>query len=412
MRGFPKEAEHRPIVINARKPKLTVVARSFPPQVSGSAILLTNLLGNYHGNLSAIAGCNRYLNTDAAFLPPCQTRYLRFPRMLPRLYERLTRRLPALISRSIGASIRRALIKSRTDIVLAAYPSHDFLVGAFLAAREIGLPFYAYMHDLWLDQTSADTATARFTKHWEPMILGESTRVLCMTEAMQKHYEMKYGIKTYLLPHCVAEKSELKMNVGMQPPKLPKPTVLFVGAVSAEMNLDALKVLASASELLPSEYELLFCTSSDLATLNRLGVQSSRLRAKYVSRAEVQRLQSEAHVLVAPLSHKDCATDEVRTVFSTKILEYLVAGRPIIVFAPEDSYHVESARKNGWGYPVTEDSPAALAAAIQKVTEDENVAAKLVQGALTEARSRSATHQAERLQSWVIADCGHSYSAR
>jgi glycosyltransferase involved in cell wall biosynthesis len=152
---------------------------------------------------------------------------------------------------------------------------------------------------------------------------------------MQKHYEMKYGIKTYLLPHCVAEKSELKMNVGMQPPKLPKPTVLFVGAVSAEMNLDALKVLASASELLPSEYELLFCTSSDLATLNRLGVQSSRLRAKYVSRAEVQRLQSEAHVLVAPLSHKDCATDEVRTVFSTKILEYLVAGRPIIVFARE-----------------------------------------------------------------------------
>ena len=50
--------------------------------------------------------------------------------------------------------------------------------------------------------------------------------------------------------------------------------------------------------------------------------------------------------------------DEVRTVFSTKILEYLVSGRPIVVFAPEGSYHAESAKKNGWGYVVTEDSPS------------------------------------------------------
>jgi hypothetical protein len=75
-------------------------------------------------------------------------------------------------------------------------------------------------------------------------------------------------------------------------------------------------------------------------------------------------LQSEAHVLVAPLSHKNCSIDEVRTVFSTKLLEYLIAGRPIVVFAPEDSYHAESARRGGWGgYVVSEDSPAALASA-------------------------------------------------
>jgi glycosyltransferase involved in cell wall biosynthesis len=128
---------------------------------------------------------------------------------------------------------------------------------------------------------------------------------------------------------------------------------------------------------------------------------------KYVSRAEVQRLQSEAHVLVAPLSHKNCSIDEVRTVFSTKLLEYLVAGRPIVVFAPEGSYHAESAGKNGWGYVVTEDSPAALAAAIERVITDENLAAALVRGALQEAWSRKAKHHAKRLQEWVLADVRH-----
>jgi glycosyltransferase involved in cell wall biosynthesis len=229
-----------------------------------------------------------------------------------------------------------------------------------------------------------------------------------MTEAMQRHYEKKYGLQTELLPHSIPEQDYLRAPREMLLPRMPKPTVLFVGAVNPAMNLNALKVLASASECLPHEYELLYCTSTELATLQRMGIQSSRLRATYVSRAEVQRLQSEAHVLVAPLSHKDCAVDEVRTVFSTKLLEYLLSGRPIVVFAPEDSYHAESARKHGWGYVVTEDSPAALAAAIVQVTTDENLAAELVRSALQEAHSRQARQHAQRLQEWVVTDARQS----
>ena len=70
------------------------------------------------------------------------------------------------------------------------------------------------------------------------------------------------------------------------------------------MNLDALKVLAKASELLPQDYVLLFCTSSSREDLVSLGIRSSRLQVQYVSRHEVQRLQGEVDVLVAPLSHK------------------------------------------------------------------------------------------------------------
>jgi glycosyltransferase involved in cell wall biosynthesis len=296
------------------------------------------------------------------------------------------------------------LIKLETDVVLAAFPSEDFLVAAFFAARNLNLPFYVHMHDLWTENTTAGTPAARFAEKWEPVIFRNSTRVLCMTEAMQKHYEGKYGIKTELLPHCVRAQDCLEAPAKIQPARMANPTVLFVGGVSAAMNLDALKVLAAASELLPEGYDLLYCTSSDLSTLKRLGIQSSRLRVKYVSRGEVQRLQSEAHVLVAPLSHKNCSIDEVRTVFSTKLLEYMISGRPIIVFAPRDSYHSEAASKNGWGYVVTEDSPVALAAAIVKVVNDEHLAARLVRGALREARARSAKNYADQLRAWIIAE--------
>lgn len=387
-----------------RSPTLTVVSRSFPPQVSGSAILLTNLLSSYTGYVRVVAGHDQYLKSDPAFRPPCVTRYLALPRILPRVYDGVRRRFPTLLYRSVQGPIRRSLAKLGTNIVLSAFPYEEFLVATFLAARELHLPFYSNMHDLWMENTPIGTASMRFAEKWEPIILKESRRVLCMTEAMQTYYEKKYGIVTELLPHTVSQQDLLRSPTEMHPPRMAKPTVLFIGTVSDAMNLDALQVLAAASELLPRGYELLYCTSMDLPTLSRLGIKSSRLQARYVSRAEAQRLQSEAHVLVAPLSHKNCSLPEVRTVFSTKLLEYLISGRPIVVFAPEGSYHAESAKKNGWGYVVTEDSPTALAAAIMKVITHASLAAELVHGALQEARSRSAERHAKRLQEWVLAD--------
>jgi glycosyltransferase involved in cell wall biosynthesis len=383
---------------------LMVVAPTFPPQVSGSTILLANLFSSYSGKVNAIAGYDRYSKSDPAFLAPCPSRHLRLPRTFPLLYERLSRRFPGTVSLSIRSSIHRTLKEFGSKVVLATFPYGVNLVATFLAARQLNLPFYAYMHDLWTENMPSGTTAARFAEKWEPVVLRESTRVLCMTEAMQKYYEKKYRIRTELLPHSVAEEDYLDAPAQMLPPRLPKPTVLFVGAVSFPMNLDALKVLACASELLPPEYELLFCTSMDAPTLGRLGIRSNRLQVKYMSRAEVQRLQSEVHVLVAPLSHKNCSIDEVRTVFSTKLLEYLISGRPIIVFAPEDSYHAVSASKRGWGYVVTEDSPVALAAAIEKVVRDEKLAVRLVHGALQEARSRNAKSHARRLLEWVLSD--------
>lgn len=385
-------------------PTLTVVARGFPPQVSGSPILLANLLSGYTGKVNAVVGYSAYAQYDPAFLPPCPVHYLALPRRFPILCDRLERRLPSVFRGSVQIAIRRALRTLGTDVVMAAFPQETYVVASFLAARQLRLPFYVHMHDLWAENIPTGTTAARFAALWEPRVLRQATRVLCMTEAMQKHYEKKYGIQTDLLPHCVPEQDYARAPSHVHPARMAPPTVLFVGAVSAEMNQHALQVLAAASELLPKEYELLFCTSFNLATLKRFGIQSSRLRAQYVSREEVQRLQTEAQVLVAPLSHQDCSMHEVQTVFSTKLLEYLVSGRPIVVFAPATSYHAVSAHEHGWGYVVTENSPQALATAIVQVATDDTLAATLVQGARQEAQSRRAMHHAARLQEWVRTD--------
>ena len=383
---------------------LAVVSASFPPQVSGSAILLNNLLSGFEGGKIVIAGFDTYSKVDTTFTNHYDTISLYVPRLFSRVNTQLRVRLPGLASRVLEVEIGRILRHQRPHVVLAAYPYDTYLVATFLAAKSLNIPFYAYMHDLWIENTTRGTPLGDFARKWESRILKEATRVLCMTEAMQDHYERKYGIRGDLLPHTISHQDLLSAPSGILPSQTAKPTVLFIGTVSPPMNLDALKTLASAAELLPPEYEMIFCTPSSIASLRDMGISIKRLQIKYLSRPEVQALQSRVNILIAPLSHKNCSSDEVRTVFSTKLLEYLVSGRPILIFGPAGCYHVDSARNGNWAHVLTEDNPVALAKAIVEVTKNDRLSSRLVHGALKEAKTRDAKLFGEKLYQWVIAD--------
>lgn len=391
-------------MLAAQKPMLTVVAHTFPPRVSATAIVLSNLLSSYKGPLSAVSGHERNGTFDSTFTPPCLTEYLSLPRILPRTYESIRRRFPSITSYLIQKPIENSLKRLRANVVMGVFPYDDVLVATFRAARRLHIPFYAYIQDLWIETMAAGTWRAHFATKWEPLILKNADRVICMTEAAQYHYEKKYDIKTDLLPHCNHENSYCSAAQSLSPPKMANPTALFVGGINDKFNLDALRVLARSSELLPKNYELIYSTRRSLQKLHSLGIKSSRLSVKYVPRTAAIRFQSEVHVLIAPLSHKNCSREEVRTLFSTKLLTYMLSGRPIIVFAPQDSYLAQSARKTGWAYVVSEDSPKALAEAIVTVVENVELSSQLVSSALKEARLRNPTRYALQLEEWVNQD--------
>lgn len=383
-------------------PRLMVVSQTFPPLVAGSPVLLANLLRSYPGDVVAVAGYSRYLREDPTFVPPCPTAYLRPPafRLFQSSYDRLIRHMHPLVR----WFIRRQASRWRPDVIMGVFPVVDFFVPAFQVAQELRVPFYSYMHDLWKENFAPDHYRTVLADKWEEPILRQSRRVLCMTETQRDHYSKKYGIVGELLPHTVFQEALNEAPRHLLEATLPKRTVLFVGSVAYRMNDDALRVLAQASELLPPDVELIFCTGTSASELSQAGIRSSRLRVMWVPPDKIRQFQSSAHALVAPLSHKNCAADEVRTVFSTKLLEYMVSGRPIVVFGPSDSFHVWSARRGKWGYVVDEDDPSALAKGIMKVMEDDVLARELVLGALKEAQRRGSKAYAAELHEWVLED--------
>lgn len=389
-----------------RPPKLMVVSQTFPPMVGGSPILLANLLRDYPGEVVAAAGFSRYCKQDPDFLPPCPTAYLRPPRFYPAelIYDRLIQHAFPLIR----GFLRRQVRRWKPDVMLGAFPVVDFFIPAYQVARELDLPFYAHMHDLWQENYTPGSRRGKLAEQWEREILTNAKRVLCMTGTQRDHYQKKYGIDPLILPHTISTKELSEAPRQMSRAVLPRRTALFVGSCSDGMNMDALRVLSRAAELLPDDFDVMLCTGSKPEDLAAQGVESRRFKIAWKTRTQVKELQSAAHVLIAPLSHKNGEADEVRTVFSTKLLEYLVSGRPILVFAPADSFHAQSARNGGWGYVVDQDDPRSLAEGIVKLASDEALASSLVDGALAEARRREAVLFGRILHEWVCKDSGEA----
>ncbi|MFC2170862.1 glycosyltransferase family 4 protein [Calditrichota bacterium] len=384
------------------KHKLMIVTNYFPPLVGGSQVIFYNLLQDYQGEVMAVTAYAHGWNKDPEFQVSCETKYLNPPPFWPftRYYTRLLRHIMPIIRIFISRQIK----SWKPDIILAPYPSPEFLIPAYFSAKRAGIKFYVYMHDLWGENFHDEHYMAKLSNRYEKEILQGATRVFCITQAQANHYKDKFGIRPYILPHSIPSKTLASMPKKIVPPTLESRTVLFIGHFSNVLNIDSVRTLSRAAKLLPEDLKIVFCTMPSYEEMESRGVDTTRIERRWLPRQEVQKLQSQANLLVVPLSFNEQFKSEISTVFSTKLLEYLVSGRPILAIGPGYSFHTKSAREGNWAYVVDENDEKKIAEAIMNVIEDDQLAESLVSGALEEARKRNATIAAANLLEWMEED--------
>ncbi len=388
--------------------RLMFVDTWFAPCVGGSEVLMANLLSCYPGEVFAAVQKHPLVLEDPGFRSPCPVYRMWVPQrgLSWRIFSRLQQ--TPLIMLAYRRFLRGQIRRHRPKVIIAAASSWNMFASAFQVASQAGIPFYAHMHDLWEENCPPSSGSQSLARRWEPLILKRARRLLFMTTVQADFYREKYGIEGQLLPHTVLPAILAAAPHAMVSPRLPERTVLFVGTLSSQMNTDAMRVMAKAAEMLPGDVRCVILSRSSRTSWAAAGISSPRLLICSASREEVATHVSAAHILLAPLSHKNCSHHEVRTVLSTKLLEYLVSGRPILVFSPRNSFQAQSARQGGWGLVVDEDDPRALANGILNLLSDQALCARLVAGALLEARNRDARVHSRRLYDWVLEDSGVS----
>jgi glycosyltransferase involved in cell wall biosynthesis len=385
--------------------KLVIISRSFAPMVIGTPVLLSNLFSSYKAPVEALAGWLYDAKVDPAFTPPCPSRYLRMPHpFLQRVFDRYVNKMVPLIEWYLSRSLKEI----KPTVVLATCPSGEFFTAAWRACKKLGIPFWAHMHDLWEENIPENSQNKTFARKWEAEILPGAHTVFCMTGIQQTHYEKKYpGIRTALLPHTIRP-DRLSFPPVFRTEKISqkKKWVIYSGNISDNMNLDAVQQFVRAVDLLPDWVGIKMFVSWNEDLCKRKGIWNQKIHYDWLPMEAANREVAAANLLFLPLSFKNAAMEEVRTVFATKTLDYLTSGTPILVYSPANSFHTISAGERGWGHIVVEDSPEAIVQGILQVIENEELSRQLVEGAWKEACSRSADTYARQLEMQVASFAG------
>lgn len=379
-------------------PKLLVVSRSFPPVVSGSAILMHNIMEEYPGDVKIVAGTSSEAYKDKAFKSSrTVSRILLKPKLFQRIFDKYLYRFISIIQYFIKFHVQNY----KPTVILAVFPKGEFLIAAYKVAKALNIPLIVHFHDLWGDNYREGSKAKKLSDKYERIIVEYASKVYCMTSSQKDFLESKHNIQCELLEHSVP--SQQILDITTNPVYLSSENrgnirkIVYTGNISHKMNIDAMRVFKKAVELLPDNYEVLLYTSLTKEQLIKEDLYNSRMKLGWATKSEIQGILHKSDVLFLPLSFKNCAHSEVKTVYATKTLDYLISGSPILVFSPSDSFHSISAKAGGWGHVVDKDDPEMLAEQLQYLVNNKELALKVIEGAKREALRRSSDRIAKVL---------------
>ncbi len=356
----------------------------FPPALGGSSVLMRNLLAPFPPeSLHVIHGQAGRIKIDRSFAADIPQTLVE----LPDCWGPLKYRLTLLLYPRILAAAFRLHREKPFDAVFTCWPSAYYLEFAYRFHRITGVPLYVYMHDMWADNQRS--ALLRKMASWyERRVLKAAEVVFAITDAAGEHFRQKYGVRTMTLEHTVDWSSVEKPDAFVDLPGDGKRffRITCGGAVYSMMNQDSVVRMNQAVQEIPNA-EMSICTPV-LEAQEKNGLSGERLHIQSLSKQEAFRHFQSSDIVCAPLAFHTHAVLEVKTVFTTKLLDYFICGRPILVHAPADSFLARDARLKGWGYVVDTPDVQALKKGILRILEDKNLQRRLVAAAWQEARRR------------------------
>jgi len=261
------------------------------------------------------------------------------------------------------------------------------LPAAYLASRRLRIPFYAYIFDHYSYREWQDVAAAYWARKYEPILMRSASAVIVPNEILAEDLRAQYKIE----PVVIHNSFNLSLYEGelLEPIKTDDDEIriVYTGEIY-EAHYDAFRNLLRAIELIGRpEIKLHLYTSHPLKYLNQKGISGPIIRHATRSISEMPEIQREADLLFLPLAFDSPYPALIKTSSTTKLGEYLAAGRPILTHAPADSFVSWYVRRHQCGLVVDENDPEKLAKAIARILADKELDQRLTNNARTQARA-------------------------
>lgn len=289
-------------------------------------------------------------------------------------------------------------LRRRPRSIFAVFPSIDFLLVSLGLSRLLDVPVYVYLNDC-LEEVAISRLDIFRTRLAAGVVFGQAAKVYSMSELMERYYKER-GIKTESLPHCI-DASKIR-----HPNDRADSTCIRIGFAGEvyQTNDSALADLAKAKEILRDKVELHFALGlQSRKSLGKLGVLDAiDSISTYGTYDELLDFLSTCDILFVPMNFESIYSKDLKTIFPTKVTDYWLAQRPILVYGSKEYAFVTKAVEDGYAVAVTEKGPEGLAAAITKIMDSPELRRALVSG----SRKMIEEHDGIRISKKLMSDLG------
>lgn len=365
--------------------KFALVSHGQPPGPSGQALVIYRLLVGLEADSYCLI--SEQSNTwSEPYSDPLPGQYYHLPPVFqaPPTLARWLRR-PAIVLGALGNLLPRAsgiasIVRHEGCQAIIACTGGDMLnlPAGYLASRRARVPFYVYIFDDYANQSPPWRPVAR---RLEPMLLKRAAGIIVPNESMHDALLHRHGLEATVIHNpCDLSLYEAWQH-GPEPVSSRQPPdevrIVYTGEIGGA-QAGAMRTLVEAIER--------------LGHLNvRLHLYSARAQAKLVEweiqgpvvyhKPELVKampdIQRQADILFLPLAFDAPYPELIRTSAPSKIGEYLAARRPVLVYAPADSFIATYFRRYECGLVVDKPDPAWLARAIDHLLSDADLRRKL-----------------------------------
>ncbi|RGC67415.1 hypothetical protein C5N14_18855 [Micromonospora sp. MW-13] len=278
----------------------------------------------------------------------------------------------------VPAGARRWMREQRPQVVYATLGSIRQMRLAVLAARECGVPLVPHFMDDWPSTLYTDRQTLGVARR---ALLAEVREVirhssygLGISEPMAREYQRRYGLPFAAFGNCV-DPADFAGRPGPARPATDGAVLdlVYVGGLHLDRWRSLRQVGEALGRLAADGLRARLTVHAPPQDLDRygerLGLPGVRLGRSLAS-DEVAGVLRRADVLVHVESFAEEHCHFTRYSLSTKIPQYLAAGRPVLGFGPAELASMAHLDAAGAGAVVGVDDPARLAREVARLCAD------------------------------------------
>ncbi len=341
--------------------RILLLSWGVPPEPSGSSVIVGNLAKQFSRDEMIVTGERPFARGEApwqAEWPQLVYSIRGWPQDRRGARWWRTLQLPLLLLRCV-----RLVRKHQCDAILVVFPREEFLLAGYLAAAWTGARLFPYFHNTYVENRTG--VSRRFARWLQRRVFRRASHVFVMSEGMRELYRERYPqLACSVLPHSLTERP-----LQLAPPPAPGPTLRFVicGNINESCRDATLRVCEAIAQVDRASLTLLSGMSGSV--LKGLGVLRDGVRHETVPHEQVRGRLQNADIVVLPHGFGGpLSSEEYRTIFPTRTIEYLICGRPILAHVPPDCHLARFLMENDCALLVTEPSvPALLRAIIPRI---------------------------------------------